>query len=475
MSSTKLLGQKRNIFFSQSDEDEDEEYENEINLPKISLHYTIEETDSLDLNEIKQSWNQTYKISQKLRLGNEKYKVVKSFASNLQNFTSYKKYYSNKKFIANNDLLSQEKEYISHCLEMKNYSINQIININNSKNIQFQKFNIILDIDSTMIKSVELNEINFKKKDGDIQIKGQINFNTYFNLYCRYRPYLFHFIEAIKPFFNFFISTLGHTNYASKIIDDFKQKTNINIPKRNIIASNSDKLCKSIYEIDFLANNEKELNNTIIIDDIVNFWIKPYNIQKSEKDIEQCIKCLIPSKRYIINTPNNNDKQKYGILIHNNIFEKKYNNKSNYSIDVDFQYCIEKDSDSEKTKCGQFYYLTKFVKKCVEYSLFSGIPLVNAMDYYRKKIFEDFKFNLKYLGNEWNFCIPNIIKELGGSIAISIEETTHFIIENRIDMKKIIKPKNNQIFINISYIFQCYFNLNRMNQYEKQFKINDSN
>ena len=92
MSSTKLLGQKRNLFFSQSDEDEDEEYENEINLPKISLHYTIEETDSLDLNEIKQSWNQTYKISQKLRLGNEKYKVVKSFASNLQNFTSYKKY-----------------------------------------------------------------------------------------------------------------------------------------------------------------------------------------------------------------------------------------------------------------------------------------------------------------------------------------------------------------------------------------------
>ena len=129
MSSTKLLGQKRNLFFSQSDEDEDEEYENEINLPKISLHYTIEETDSLDLNEIKQSWNQTYKISQKLRLGNEKYKVVKSFASNLQNFTSYKKLYSNKKFIANNDLLSQEKEYISHCLEMKNYSINQIINI----------------------------------------------------------------------------------------------------------------------------------------------------------------------------------------------------------------------------------------------------------------------------------------------------------------------------------------------------------
>lgn len=470
MSSTKLLGHKRNILFSQSDDEE--EYENEINIPKILLNYTIEEIDSLDLNEPKKSWIQTYKISKKLRLDNEKYKNTKIFSSNPQPYKPVKKLCLFNKFRSKIDLLNQEKEYISHCLEMKNYSINQIIN---SKNIQFKKFNIILDIDSTMIKSVELNEINFQKKDTDIQIKGQINLNTYFNLYCRYRPYLFHFIEEIKSYFNFFISTLGHTNYASKIIDDFKQKTNINIPKKNIIASNSDKICKNIYEIEFLANNEKEINNTIIIDDIVNFWIKPYNIQKSEKDIEQCIKCLIPSKRYIINTPNNMDKQKYGILIHNNIFEKGYDNKNNYSIDIDFQYCIEKDSDSEKTKYGQFYYLTKFVKKCVQFSLFSGIPLVKAMDYYRKKIFEDFKFNLKYLGNEWNFCIPNIIRELGGSIAISTDETTHFIVENKINMKNIIKPKDNQMFININYIFQCYFNLNRMNQYEKQFTINDSN
>ena len=476
MSSMKLLGHKRNFAFSKSDEDEEyRNYENEINFPKISLDYTIEEMHSLNLNEPKKSWIQTYKISKKIRLNDERFKISKYFDKSDISFTPVKKFCLFNKFCYNSDLLNQGKEYISHCLQMKNYSINQIININKSKNIQFKKFNVILDIDSTMIKSVEINEINFQKKDSDIQVKGQINNNTYFNLYCRYRPYLFKFIEEIKPYFNFFISTLGHTNYASKIIDDFKQKANINIPKRNIISSNSDKICKNINEIEYLANNEKELNNTIIIDDVVNFWIKPYNVQKYEKDIEQCIKCLIPSKRYIINTPNNIDKQKYGILIHNNIFERNYDNKNNYSIDVDFQYCIEKDSDSEKTKHGQFYYLSKFIKKCTEYSLFSGIPLVNAMDYYRKKIFEDFKFNLKYLGNEWNFCIPNIIRELGGSIAISMDETTHFIIENKINMKNIIKPKSNQMFINISYIFQCYFNLNRMNQYEKQFKVNDSN
>ena len=469
MSSNKLLGHKRNFLFYKNDE---EEYENEIDMPQVILDYTEEEIDSLYLNEQEKTWNQTYKISKKIRLGDKSYTIAKNFPSNTKPFSPDKKVDLFKKSLSDNDLLNQEKEYIYHCLQMKNYSINQIIDINNSKKIKFHKFNIILDIDFTMIKSVELTEINFPKKDTDIQIEGLMN-NIFFQFYCRYRPYLFHFIEEIKPYFNFFISTLGHTNYANAIINDFNQKTNLNIPKENIISSNSNKLCKNIYDIEFLANNEKELNNTIIIDDIVNFWIKPNNIPKSEKDIEQCIKCLIPSKKYIINSLNKMDIPKYGILLHNNIFEKKYDNKNNYSIDVDLHYCIEKDSDSEKTKYGQFYYLTKFVKKCVEYSLFSGIPLVNAMDYFRKKVFEDLKFNLKYLGNEWNFCIPNIIRELGGSITISMDETTHFIIDNEIKLNKIIKPKNNQIIINISYIFQCYFNLNRMNPYEKQFHFNN--
>ena len=472
-SSTKLLGQKRNFsFFSNN---EDEQYQNKIIYPKISLiHYSTQEINDLKETEIKNSWNQTYnnKNSQKLPLKHNKYQINKIF-KNPQLLQPIKQVYLLNKFRSENDLLNQEKNYISYCLENKNYSIKQLIDINKSKNIPFKKFNMILDIDLTMIKAVELNEINFPKKDTDIQVKGVVYDNRPFEYYCRYRPYLFDFINEIKDYFNFYVSTLGHTNYANKILDDFKQKAIINIPKTNIISSISDKLVKNIEEIKPLSNDENELNNTIIIDDTINFWIKPpNNIIKSEKDIIQCIKCLIPAKRYVINNATGNDKQKFGILIHNNIFEEKYDNKNNYSIDIDFQYCIEKDSDSENDKYGQFYYLTKFIKKCITYSLFSGNSLINTIDYFRKKIFEKCKFNLKYLGNEWNYCIPNIIKELGGIIVISIDETTHFIIENKINIKNIIKPKNTQIFININYIFQCYFNLNRMNEYEKQFKAN---
>ena len=359
-------------------------------------------------------------------------------------------------------------------MEINNHSINQIIEINQSKNIPFKKFNIILDIDFTIIKAVALTDINFQKKDSDIQIKGIINEDTPFEFHCRYRPYLFNFINEIKDYFNFYVSTLGQSNYANKILDDFKKKANIDIPKKNIISNISNKLFKNLDDFEYLANNEKELNNTIIIDDIINFWIKPLGAIKNEKDIEYCIKSLIPSKKYVINNTKEEDN-KYGILIHNNIFEEKFDKFKNYSIDVDLKYCIEKDSNSENGKYGQLYYLTKFIKKCIEYSLFSGIPLVNAMDYYRRKIFENCKFNLKFLGNDWNFCIPNIIKELGGNIVINPDETTHFIVENKINMKNINYPNNNKIFININYIFQCYFNLNRMNEYEKQFKANTYN
>lgn len=466
MASIKLLGNKRNYTHSIDDENENKNCKIKIELPNINLiGYTIDEINYLNLKELDNSWNQNYNISKKLPLNNEKYKIKKNISKDFKIYKANKKYLLNK-VRSNNDLINEEKNYIFHCLEAKNYSIKQIIDINNLKNIPFKKFNLVLDIDSTMIKAVELNEINFEKKDTDIQVKGMINNNGFFELYCRYRPYLFYFINEIKDYFNIFISTLGHTNYANKVLDDFKQKANINIPQKNIISNEFlNKLSKNLSDFECLSKQE-ELNNTVIFDDVINFWIKPLDLKKDEKDIEQCIKCLIPSKRYIINTPNsNNDRAKYGILVHNDIFENNYNNLNNYSIDIDFQYILERDSDSEKGKYGQFYYLTNFLKKCIRYSLFGRVPLVNAMDYYRKKVFENCKFNLKYLGNEWHYCITNMIKELGGSIVLNIEETTHFII----DTKK-IPIKKDQIFVNVNYIFQCYFNLTRLNENEKKFK-----
>ena len=81
----------------------------------------------------------------------------------------------------------------------------------------------------------------------------------------------------------------------------------------------------------------------------------------------------------------------------------------NYSIDVDFQYVLERDSDSEKGKYGQLYYLTNFLKKCIKYSLFGKFPLVNAMDMlsldYTQPVAQSqsFKVEFKYSNFDFEF------------------------------------------------------------------------
>lgn len=353
---------------------------------------------------------------------------------------------------------------------IKNYNIRQIVEITQLRNIPCRKFNLILDIDLTLIKAVEID--NYKAKIGvdDIEIKGRAK-NIDFHYYYRYRPYVFNFINELKDYFNFYISTLSHINYANKILNHFKSKANIVIPERRIVAKNdknmSTKNSKYINELISL-NNREEINNTVIIDDNAYNWLKADFI----KDTIQSIKSLILSKRYIMHfSDDEEENEKYDILIHNNIFENGYDIKANYLLTVDYSYCIEMDSDINN-KSLQLLYIESFLKKCIKFCLFSGIPIVEAMNYYRKKIFENCKFNLNYLGINWNYAINLIIKDLGGSITNSLKEATHFVIESKINFNKIIKKNKLQKLVNVNYILQCYFNLIKLNESDKRFNIN---
>jgi len=474
MSKVKLLGQKRESPFISNNINNAED----IKFPEVNyVNYKEEEINSLLEKELLSSWNQEYKIKN-FPLNNQIFKNDKSFLKDFPLFKPIKKYYLEEKIRTNFDLSKNEKEYIYHCLETKDFSIKQLMEMNKSKNIQFKKYNMILDIDGTIIKAIEPDDKSFIRKESDFEVKGTIYNNMTFHYIIRYRPYLFQFINELKDYFNFYISTLGQINYANKILEDLKKKTNIYIPPKNIISNVSEdkniaKLAKTLEEIKSLSYEETELNNTVIIDDVINYWIKPPNLKKTDKDLIHCIKSLIPSKRYIAtNEPTGQDTNNFGILIHKDIFDGAYDANTEYSIDVSHQYCIEKDSNIEGI--GQLFYIELFLKKCIKFSLFSGINLVSAMEFYRKKIFEDCKFNLKYYPNETSyFFISSIIKELGGIIVTNVDETTHFIIENKINMNNIVNKKNqNQTFINVNYIFQCYFNLNRMPEDEKQFKSN---
>ena len=466
MASLKLLGQKR-------------KKENDLNLEskeESTLSSNQECSQDIkyinfDPNKIAEAlvyyWSSDKKpiSSPKIKLNDEKFKIKRNYNLNSRKTETIGPFRNKSNNF--NELLRNEKEYLYHFLKMKNYSIKEI---NLLKNNPPKKFHMILDIDSTMIKAVEKADKPSNPKPDDFEISGSIDDRTSFEFYCRYRPYLFHFIHELKDYFHFYISTLGHVNYANKIIEDLVKKAEISIPDINIVSNRipGQKLVKSLSEIKSISNFQEELNGTVIIDDVINYWIKPPNIIKPEDEIKQCIKCLIPSKRYVINSAKGPDAEKFGILLHNNIFEQSYNKALNYSTSVDYFLCIEKDSDSEKGKKGQFFYLEIFMKKCIKFCLYTGKPLVEVMDFFRKKIFEKCKFNLRFLDNEWNYIISNLISELGGDIVINLDETTHFIVKDEINKDKIIWLKKNQNVININYIFQCYFNLYRMDESENQ-------
>ena len=151
-----------------------------------------------------------------IKLGDEKFKIQRSFILKKDE----KSVPLVKKSTILNDIIKNQKEYLYHIFLMKNYNINELKTINLMKNIPEKKFHMILDIDSTLVKTVSKTEIPSNPKPDDFEISGSIDSRNSFEFYCRYRPYLFHFIHEIKDYFNFYISTLGHINYANKIIED---------------------------------------------------------------------------------------------------------------------------------------------------------------------------------------------------------------------------------------------------------------
>ena len=402
-----------------------------------------------------------------VKLSDEKFKLKRNF--NFASKNTEKKIPIIKKPTKLNELSKNEKEYLYHIFLMKNYEINDIKTINLVKNIPEKKFHMILDIDSTMIKAVDKREIPLSKKPDDFEIYGMIDSMNRFEFYCRYRPYLFHFIHELKDYFHFYISTLGHENYATKIIADLIKKAQISIPQINIISNKipGQKLVKSLSEIESLKNNKDELDDTVIIDDIINYWIKPPTFKKEDNEIKQCIKCLIPSKRYVIQSAKGPDADKFGILLHNNILEDSYNKDLTYSIPVDYSFCIERDKDSENGKKGQFFYLEIFIKKCIKFCLYTGKSLVEVMDFFRKKVFEGCKFNFQFLDNEWMDTVKNLVDELGGNVVTKFDETTHFVFKDEVNREKIKSLRPNQHIISVNWIFQCYFNLFKMDELSK--------
>lgn len=179
----------------------------------------------------------------------------------------------NKDYIDNND-----KNYIHNFLQ----TIPKEINNDNNNN----KLNLVLDLDNTLIYSIQFPKISQKKYIYDNTFKILFKDMNIETIRLPNEIYVFKFREGLKSFFketnkfcNYYIYTASMIYYAEQIIEKLKKQFKIKI--KGIMAN------RDLKNRDLYKNLEKinlNSNNSIILDDNCYAWEKIYLIYYYQKD-----------------------------------------------------------------------------------------------------------------------------------------------------------------------------------------------
>jgi hypothetical protein len=199
--------------------------------------------------------------------------------------------------------------------------------INGTKSIELiknsserKKYNIILDLDSTLVCSVLFKELNLIPKNINLSYKDYIydTFNLSNNYRIFIRPYLYNFLNYISKFSNISVWTMADELYANFIIDNIFPKEIK--PEFIFSRKHSDyglhkylrlKPLEFVYEN---FPNDYSNKNTIIIDDISDvasaninnsIQIKPFNLFTDKLHLfnktvitDTCLIDIIPDIKY---------------------------------------------------------------------------------------------------------------------------------------------------------------------------------
>ncbi len=237
---------------------------------------------------------------------------------------SYKKISSffNKKFLTNEN----KKEIHQFILDLNLDKYDYI------KNGIFEKINIILDLDNTLIHtfipSPEETNFVFNKllnlnKEKNIFKIDLINNNKNFVVYFILRKGIKKFFNKLKYFCNFYINSSGRIEYVKAIAKKIEKECNIKITK--IIAREDEKanIFKNFNEF------EIDYSNSIIIDDKIDVWNK-YKVKILKK---------YPSSFILVSKIFFNQ----GFMNLSNEIQKKKYKDLNSNINFDFNIIDEKN------------------------------------------------------------------------------------------------------------------------------------
>lgn len=326
------------------------------------------------------------------------------------------------------------------------------------------KINLVLDIDSTMIYSKELASLNAILENYNDSHKIEINVENFnFKMVFNLRGYLNEFLQRMKKICNFYICTLSKEPYAMEILKIIQDKTGIEIPKENIIAVPEGKDSKTIKKKSLEPCSELIKNdNKIIIDDTVSVW----------KDDD--LKCLLPSKRYC--SFNDADSFPYSYNLETNDGTRVQESSQIY-YEADELRIIPLHYENDNSPTFQLEYLANFIEKVFKLSINRNVGICYAAKIIRKRVFEGITVDLTYYEDYQHLTLlSSMVCYLGGNLAKEKNNATHFVISpNNVTLFRRPKKVEGKLIhffaVNSKWLFDCYFNLARMDETHSEYKV----
>ena len=473
-------------------ENKKEEY---VNLnDNLKIYKTENREEEFIYYNIKKEKNDYIKVEYKK---NDSENNFEDIIKNCKN--SYKKISSffNKKFLTNEN----KKEIHQFILDLNLDKYDYI------KNGIFEKINIILDLDNTLIHtfipSPEETNFVFNKllnlnKEKNIFKIDLINNNKNFVVYFILRKGIKKFFNKLKYFCNFYINSSGRIEYVKAIAKKIEKECNIKITK--IIAREDEKanIFKNFNEF------EIDYSNSIIIDDKIDVWNK-YKVKILKKYPSSFI---LVSKIFFnqgfMNLSNEIQKKKYKDLNSNINFDFNIIDEKNWMNTKILKYKYEFSDlnkiltienyltcNLENESNNQLEFYANFIKKifslrnfffnyCLNNKYNSSIISYKLINLLRINIFYNKIFNIDYVDDEKKIIIKNIIFTLGGKVFepddiydLDIKPTHYIISDSNTKINNQIK-KNKSLYylINENYIFDSYYLLSELDEKDEKYSYN---
>ena len=328
--------------------------------------------------------------------------------------------------------------------------INNILSTNKS-----DKLNIILDVDQTLIHSKEVNE-------NEIPLYSKNNLNNchfiefYFNnkkhfFFIQVRKGIKNFLTKLSPYCNFFINSMANPLYIKEVLNLLNKKYSLYLNYNgfnNVFITHQNS--KKTLPPEITKNG-----NFLILDDNVCAWDKSYfsNIISVRK--------FYGSYNGINSTEFNYDAVYQYFFFTNKIYCFDELKRQFYNNENKLPFC----SEASWSEINQFDYITDLIIK--SYLLNKIINLKISFCYFSilQNILKECK--IYYDGDDKSF-FQELIMLLGGSYVVDIKEATHILIKD-INNKFISEYKNNYNFIDIVWLFDCYFCYSKCDEEKYKF------